>query len=642
MGRAALFLVFSIPAALCAGWTIFAGKDVNWDLLNYHYYAPFALLAGRLEQDFFAASAQSYLNPVGYLPFYLMVSAGWHSVAVSMALAAAHSLFIGFLYLISWKLLAHRGTRQRILLSCLAAALGGATAVYWATVGTSFLDPLLAVPMLTGLLLLLADDPASSVRHAFLAGILFGGAAALKYSNAVFAIAALPLALAMPAASGAARLRAGLGYAAGGALALGVLAGPWFALLMREFGNPVFPLFNAWFQSPYAAPVNMVGERFRPQDLVAAAALPFRMVAPDRTLYAELIAPDLRFAALALVAAALPVMVAVRKRQAGAGAALQPADWRVLGFFCVALALWVATSANGRYGMLVLLLAGVCLARLADRLMPPAASRIALLVLLIAQIAACVLASSPRWSIAERWSRHWLPYDVPERAVREPALYLTVETLPMAVIAPFLHPASSLVNLRGQHSIAPGSQALATLLASHGERVRTLGRTLQLQDDGRPRAEVVKAFDNTFLRFGYRVDADDCFAMAWHPDEDDWLSRTANRLAGEPRPWSSTLSMASCALRPARRDPRDIAEERRISRLFDVIEKGCPGLFRGQTALTEPLGSEWSRSYNGLDAPLETLHGRVILHTYLALTYFYFGPLSACERGDAVVSPVCR
>src|ERR1700694_1917799 len=108
MGRAALFLVFSIPAALCAGWTIFAGKDVNWDLLNYHYYAPFALLAARLEQDFFAASAQSYLNPVGYLPFYLMVSAGWHSVAVSMALAAAHSLCIGVFSLLSWKLLRTR------------------------------------------------------------------------------------------------------------------------------------------------------------------------------------------------------------------------------------------------------------------------------------------------------------------------------------------------------------------------------------------------------------------------------------------------------------------------------------------------------------------------------------------------------
>src|SRR5687767_7794576 len=101
MGRTALFTIFALSAALCAAWTVFAGKDVNWDLLNYHYYIPFQLLAGRLQQDFFAASAQSYLNPVGYLPFYLMVSSGWHSVLASIALAALHSLSIPLLYLLA-------------------------------------------------------------------------------------------------------------------------------------------------------------------------------------------------------------------------------------------------------------------------------------------------------------------------------------------------------------------------------------------------------------------------------------------------------------------------------------------------------------------------------------------------------------
>ena len=92
--RAAAFLV---PAALCVLWTLGAGKDVNWDLLNYHYYAPWQLLQGRLAQDFFAASAQSYLNPVGYLPFYLMVSSGWHSLLASSALAVVHSLSLALL-----------------------------------------------------------------------------------------------------------------------------------------------------------------------------------------------------------------------------------------------------------------------------------------------------------------------------------------------------------------------------------------------------------------------------------------------------------------------------------------------------------------------------------------------------------------
>ena len=74
------------PAASALLWTVVAGKDVNWDLLNYHYYLPLrAAATGASQQDFFAASAQSYLNPVGYLPFYLMVSSGWHSVAASRA-----------------------------------------------------------------------------------------------------------------------------------------------------------------------------------------------------------------------------------------------------------------------------------------------------------------------------------------------------------------------------------------------------------------------------------------------------------------------------------------------------------------------------------------------------------------------------
>ncbi len=76
MRRTSPWLVFGLPAIVCAAWALRAGKDLNWDLLNYHYYAPYQLLAGRLEQDFFAASAQSYLNPLGYLPFYLMVAGG--------------------------------------------------------------------------------------------------------------------------------------------------------------------------------------------------------------------------------------------------------------------------------------------------------------------------------------------------------------------------------------------------------------------------------------------------------------------------------------------------------------------------------------------------------------------------------------
>jgi hypothetical protein len=636
VGRTALLLVFALPAVICAAWTVFAGKDVNWDLLNYHYYLPFELLGGRLDQDFFAASAQSYLNPIGYLPFYVMVSSGWHSVAVSIVLAVAHSLSIAMLYLVAWKMFAHLARRERTVLSCLATTLGVATAVFWTTVGGSFLDPLLVPPMLAGLLVLM--DGERPVRRAALAGALFGAAAALKYSNAIFAVAALPLVLAMPGLSGASRLRASVGYMAGGALALGLLAGPWFALMMREFGNPVFPLMNAWFQSPHAPPVNMLSERFAPTDFAAALSLPFRMIVPDRALYAEIFAPDMRFAALLLGALVLPA--AALSRSAASARALRASDWRVLAFFAAGAVLWMATSANGRYGMVLLLLAGVCLARIAERLLPAGTTRVALSVLLIVQFGTSVMASPSRWFIAAPWSRHWLPYEVPERALRERALYLTLEVLPMAVVAPFVHPASAFVNFRGQHSLPPDSPRLAALLERHRDRVRTLGRGLQLID-GRPHADQQQAYDATLLRIGYRVDTADCFTIPWRPDDDDLLSRAANWLAGA-KATHEPLSVVSCALRAATPDPADIENERRVSVLFDRIEKACPRLFRSQTAVTEPLGSGWSRLYSGLDARLEAFADRAILNRQRAASHVDLGKLSDWAREDRRVPEVCR
>ena len=637
--RPALFPVFAVPAVLCAAWTVLAGKDVNWDLLNYHYYLPYELVAGRLGQDFFAASAQSYLNPLGYLPFYFMVSAGWHSVAASVTLAAAHSASLALLYLLAWKIFAHLPRRERAIFSVLGAALGAATSVWWATVGSSFLDPLLVPPMLAGLWLLL-DAGARPAGRAGLAGALFGAATALKYTNVVFALAALPLAFSLPGLTRAGRLRAAACYIAGGALAVAVLAGPWLWMLWREFGNPLFPMMNAWFQSPHALPINLAGGRFGPGDLAAAAAFPFRMALLDRSLYSETFAPDFRFAALAVVALVLAALAAARQRAPDARA-LGGADWRLLGFFAAALVLWLASSTNARYGLAVLLLAGLALARLTERLLPQGAARIALAVLLAAQLAASIIAAPTRWFLAEPWTRHWLPYAPPERALREPALYLSIEILPMAAVAPFLHPDSAFVNFRGQHSLPTESPRLAALLERYRGRVRALGRGLALID-GRPRPEDVAVYDATLRRIGYRVDPADCFLIPWRRDDEDALSRIANRLvlwhtAEEP------LSVGSCALRAAPRDPADAAAEQRISAIFDRIEKACPRLFRGQTAVTEPLGGGWSRNYSAMDLRLEVREGRAVANRYYrGRTSIDLGPLSEWQRGEPELPPACR
>jgi hypothetical protein len=584
---------FLVPSAVCVLWTLVAGKDLNWDLLNYHYYLPYELLQWRLGKDFFAASAQSYLNPLGYLPFYLMVSSGWHSVLASSVLAVMHGLSLSLLFLVARQLFGHLPPRDNLVFSCLATALGAATGVFWPTVGTSFLDPLLVPLILAGLLLLLREHP-----NAALAGALLGAAAALKYSNAIFVLAALPLALRHS-------LRAAFLYAGAAALAVALLAGPWLLLLWKEFGNPIFPLMNAWFQSPHAPAVNMLNARFTPAELADVLSFPFRMAALDRHLYAEVFAPDLRTAPLMAALVAVPFL---RRR-------LQSAGWRLLGFFVLAWTLWLVTSANARYGLVVLLLAGLVLAGLAERALPARVARVALGVLLALQLAVLLVASPSRWFMSEPWSARWLPYDVPQPALREPALYLSAELLPMAVVAPFLHPASSFANVRGQHTLETESPRLAALIARHRARVRALGRRLALVD-GKPAPAEVQSYDAALRRFGYRLDPTECFTIDWRPDRDDALSRAANALSSAPDA-AEPLAVVSCALLAAPRDARDLEAERRFSALFDRIEKNCPQLFRGQTAVTEAFGSSgWSRTYNGLDARLEAFGDRLILHRH--------------------------
>jgi hypothetical protein len=385
----------------------------------------------------------------------------------------------------------------------------------------------------------------------------------------------------------------------------------------------------------------MAAGRFAIENIGAALAFPIELVTPDRMLYAEITAPDLRFAALLAAALALS-MVAVLRRQGTHAAFLRGADWRLLGFFAASYVVWLATSANGRYGLLVLLLAGVCLARLVERLLPLGAARIVLAVLLIAQVAGGAMVSAPRWFIADRWSRQWLPFVPAERALREPALYLTVETLPMAAVVPFVNPASSFVNLRGQYSIPPGAPRLEALLTRHQGRIRALGRYLRLGEDGRPRADVVEAYDSTFIRYGYRIDASDCFAIKWRPDDDDVISVAANWIARQPESHAAALSLGSCALLPAQRDPLEVEAERQATIAFDRIERACPALFRGQTGLTESLGSEWMRNYPALDARLETQGGNVIFDRYLVLRYFHFGSLAAWQRGEGALPDACR
>jgi len=640
-----VFVPLAVASAMGAAWGLFAGKDLNWDQLNYHYYVAHALLSGRLDQDFFAASVQSYLNPLGYVPFYVGVSSGIHSVLVSMALAGIHGLSIALLYFIARRCLGADGSSGGIRLAVIVAVLGCSTPVFWAILGTSFLDPLLVIPMLGGFLLLLGkSDQEIRLAHAWWAGILFGIAAGLKYSNAFFAIAAVPLFFASTQSRWSAGIRPLASYIAGGLVAVGLLAGPWMWLLYRKFGNPLFPFLNAWFRSPYFPPLNVAAGRFAPHSVADILALPFRMVFPVPWVYVEFTAPDVRFAAAVVVLLSLAAL-ALRRRSSGVWMSqLQATDRKLFAFFAASLALWLYSSANGRYGLLVLLLAGVCLARLVMLLLPPKAARNALIVIAALQVSVCVVAAPVRGWITGPWSHDWYPLSVPEAGKTDPAVYFTVETLSLSALIPFLNPGASFVNLRGQYSIRPGGpawQRVEAMLAKQGGHARALGRAISNDSNGVPSPELVQTYDSTFARYGFRMDPHDCYLIQWRKDDADPLSRAANLVAGHIQAVPRQFAF-SCALRRVPPDPREIEEEERISRVFDRIERACPNIFHGENGFTERLGSDWSRTYVSVEGRLETHGERIIFAPVHSLQYLSLGTLDDWNRAAAPQLATCR
>jgi len=189
-----------------------------------------------------------------------------------------------------------------------------------------------------------------------------------------------------------------------------------------------------------------------------------------------------------------------------------------------------------------------------------------------------------------------------------------------------------------------GAQRMQALLARHQETVRTIGRALRLRRDGRPRPDIIEMYDSTLLRYGFRVDAGDCFPIAWRPERYDALSQFANLLVTEDAGVrAANVALVSCALRTGSWSAAEIEEERRVSLLFDGMERSCRGIFRGQTSVTERIGREWSRNYAGLEARLETNQGALVLVPFFKLRHFYLGTAAEWEHGvPAALEKQCR
>lgn len=588
-------------AALITSWHM--GKEALWDTLDYHFYAGFSAIHDRFGMDYFPAAFQAYLNPYAYAPFYLLATSGMTALQVALILAALQSGVLWLTYEIAILVVPTDQPRARLAVGVCAVVLAFANPVLVNQFGSSFCDITTAEVVLAGWLALLTAVRSPSARRVVCAAVLLGAAAALKLTNVLDAVAAAPMVLFIPG-----EWRTKLRYGALYALALGVafaaVSAPWSIRLEEHFGNPMFPIFNGLFRSPYFTTSRLVDYRFVPTSVGAALGLPFAMILPRAMVHVEWAAPDLRYAFL-LVLAALSLTVwiwrSVRGGRVGAAPAEQSLSGRAFAAlgcgFLTAWILWVAESGNSRYFIPMACIAAVLGMVLAFRLFAayPKAKYVPV-VLLALQFFQLHFGTQYHDRLPWR-DAPWFDVSVPSSIASQPALYLSVGVQSDSFIVPYLARGSGFINLHGVYTLGadgPNGQRIEALVRKYSPHLRILVRDPAFGPAHTSGLPFLGSTDDALQPFGLRIDPQSCSKIIV-PD----LPPTEGREG----------ALNTCEVVPYHGgDAAVLAGERAANRALDHLEEACPELFqpRGMTTYIlrgkkSQYGYSYVRSYPNTD-----------------------------------------
>lgn len=581
-------LVCLVAMLVTATWTLVVGKDVSWDVVNHHLYLPFSLMTGRYLQDLSGAGPQSFQNPLGYLPAYLLMRVGLPGWTVGISLALLQAA------LIAWPL-------HRICLSLwpaavserswrvLAMGLAWVSPAFLLVVGTTSNDPLCTGLTLLGLAGAISASAAPGLM--LVGGLALGMAIGIKLTSGVFAIA-IGCVLVVRLLTRQVTVKQVLAYTLSAGLGLLLVSGLWSVWLWRSYGNPVFPLFNQWFHSPFAPSGLTVSLRFLPQHPVDLLTRLWEMAEFRRYTVSETFVPDLRPVAWAGLTAAFLLAAPFRRRALLSGATLPArADVQLTIFLVVSYLIWMLSSGNARYALPWFLLVGVLAARAVQCLLPARVAPVVAMTLLVLQFLPYALEGEHR-TMGTPWdSRRYIEAEVPARLRNEPFLHLSLGVQSFAVMALFLEERGSLINVSGQMSLpmeGPMGRALKARLAAWQGRTRFMLLAPANLDKPDGVRTVADNFRYLTYRYGLEIDWSDCEKLFLDVAPMQPPQQAVDRKTQDPHALGTHL--LSCGSKP--NGLHDEALARRMAQadmIFNWLESACPRVF-GPTPLASEIG----------------------------------------------------
>lgn len=277
--------------------SIFIGKDLCWDMANYHYYNAYAFLHQRWNVDYWPASnIHVHLSPTLDLFAYFLIN-HFNPFVTTFLIGAIHGLNIWLLYLISVSILTSIENMPSPRLSAMMLTfLGIYGPVVLPGMGSFQHDNLMSIFVLAYVYLhcqvIAKRENLFSLPKIALANFLLGFAVGCKLTIGMYAVAGLAsyLFLNLPL-----RQKCQWIFLASCFLLLGVLCsnGYWMAFLWRGYHNPIYPLMNGFFHSSSFPNINWRDTRFLPKNSWETLFYPFYFSFTGST--AEVAFRDFRF-----------------------------------------------------------------------------------------------------------------------------------------------------------------------------------------------------------------------------------------------------------------------------------------------------------------------------------------------------------
>ncbi len=612
-------VVFGGLTVLCLVLAAVLGREMSFDTLNYHLYSGFSALHDRWGQDYFPAGVNAYLLPYAYVPFYALALSGLSGLQAGLVIAAVQSTVLWLTYELACATCPEVPQQRRVPLATCAAVLALLSPLLIQQLGTSFIDLNTALPVVGAWLLIARSLHRPRLAGVLAAGALMGVAAALKLTNAPFALAAGAALVLLPVNLPRKALALAL-FGLSAAAAFGALEFPWALRLYHQFGNPFFPLLNGIFRSPYFTTEPLHHLRFVPAAPIEYLARPFVMVDPRYMVYAETIVPDGRYALLLVLAlawcgrwlwqaarpAATPVESGFFDARVVAGLALG---------FGIAWVLWLRSSGNGRYFMPMSCVAAVLLAVLVFRLFRRLAWRNLLLLLFCGvQVLQIGMAAQLRWNSSPWGSGPWFQIELPAQLRSQPNLFLTEGAQSYSFVAPFVHPRSGFINFSGGYAIAPddaNGRRVQALVRQYWPNVRVLteGRHLYRPEDLLEPTD--RSINGPLARLGLRVDPSDCVSLAAHGVPPAAPVTVLGHEPTEPRDPETTYLISCAVAEDAAAQSEQQAGRARAQMILDRVELACPELFQPRGLAAEFQNGRWERLYLNTDIVLWISQGEV-------------------------------